>query len=678
MINKLLAFFLYVIISIGSIFASESWDSKIDSLYIKLEDTHGHDEKYDLLMDIGDMYYFNNPEKALEYFIRAKYLAEEKLKEEIDESQIIWNKRQIAKAIHYIAYVYFNHGDLVTALDLYFLVLNIGEEIENDIIIYNCYNNIGMVHHKLNDWETALEYYEKALAITEETDNVLGKVKLYNNMGVLFNDIGNETDNFKEKEKYYQLAHDNFVKNLNLRIELDDQWGQALCYNNMSNLMKDMSYIQTDSVEMHRKLIKAIDYCGETIDIAVRINDLNSMSNAYGNLSELYLLRAGFDNYRKDEKLLLLDSALYFAKKSFQFANELNSLPQINKVSGVVKNAYASLGDYKKALEYADIYIDTSAELFSEEKTRSLNEMRFRFETEKKDNEIALLFSEKELREVKIEQQKKEKLFFFIIAAVLLVLSALLYFLYYSRKKTALILEKKNNELNLLNSTKDKFVSILAHDLKNPFSAFVNISATLNNDYSEISEEDKKKLVSRLSQSASHVNDLLKNMLDWAVIKHKTIETEKAVYGLRGLIEESHSSISSFIDERKAAVRNIVSDDISVYANKAYVQSVLINLITNGIKFSNNQDVLITADTDNGFAKVIVEDKGVGLSSDDIDKLFRIDVDASTIGKPDGKGTGMGLILCKELIAKIGGKIWAESTPGKGSKFIFTLPLRTK
>jgi signal transduction histidine kinase len=302
--------------------------------------------------------------------------------------------------------------------------------------------------------------------------------------------------------------------------------------------------------------------------------------------------------------------------------------------------------------------------------------MRIRYETEKKDNEINLLSKENELKEIRIKNATRERAFYIAITLSFLSLSVLLLLLYYNRKQTNKLLKEKNEELKVLNSTKDKFISILAHDLKNPFSAFLNISSALNNDFDVIDNDNKKKYINKLHQAVLQLNSLLKNMLEWAVLQRKSSLPDVENLNLFEITDFIIHTLSDFALEKNVKIENTIPTDIQVCANRSYLITILNNLVTNAIKFSKPENqISISASVNIKLATVFVEDNGIGIAPGDIDKLFRIEIDTHTIGKSDGKGTGMGLILCKELIEKMNGKIWVESTQGKGSRFIFTIPL---
>jgi signal transduction histidine kinase len=649
-------------------------NKRLDSLLIDLQKPQHDTLKFELLIEIGDYYSINEPETAKVYFIKARELADKNLENPgLLERKFLIQK---AKAIRYLAYVYLNQDDFKTALEKYFEALEIGESIHSNEIIYNAYNNIGIINHLRKEYGVAAEYYNKAIEITEKSGNKTGRAKLYINMGVLNYDLGNSTDSINQRLKYFQQALDNFTIALKLKKELNDAWGQSLCYTNLGDLKRDGAKLIEDEDLKKNMLFQSGNFYRQSMQISNEMNDQMLLSKTYGNLANLQLVMRSLKNIDIAEKKAYTDSALFFGTESYKLALALNSKSQQKDASQLLKDIYSLIGDTRKALEYANINIKVSGELFSEDKTKSLNEMRIRYETEKKDNEIKILSTENELKEIRIKNAKRERFFYITIALSFLALSVLLLNLYFNRKRTAKLLEGKNEELKVLNSTKDKFISILAHDLKNPLAAFLNITSALDDGFDEIDDNNKKKYIKKLHQSVVQLNSLLKNMLEWAVIKHKSTVTSVEKLNLYEIVEYVYQTLSDFASEHLLKIENTISGEIHVCANRAYLIAILNNLVTNAIKFSvPGKKISISANINSNLATVFVEDNGIGIAPGDIDKLFRIDIDTHTIGQSEGKGTGMGLILCKELIEKMNGRIWVESKLGEGTRFIFTLPL---
>jgi len=235
---------------------------------------------------------------------------------------------------------------------------------------------------------------------------------------------------------------------------------------------------------------------------------------------------------------------------------------------------------------------------------------------------------------------------------------------------------ESERKLEELNSAKDKLFSIIGHDLKNPFITLLGFSEMLVEDFNELSDEEKKEYIKTIYDTARNTQKLLENLLSWARAQSGRLQINLEPLSIKNLIKENIELVKSQAEKKNIKITVSMNSSLMVYADKNLLDTIIRNLLTNAIKFTgeNGTIKIITKDED-GFVKICVEDTGVGLSEEDVKKLFRIDVNVKEIGKSKEKGTGLGLILCKEFCEKQGGKIWVESQWGKGSKFYFTVPI---
>lgn len=235
----------------------------------------------------------------------------------------------------------------------------------------------------------------------------------------------------------------------------------------------------------------------------------------------------------------------------------------------------------------------------------------------------------------------------------------------------------KNSEAQLkeLNETKDKFFSIIAHDLKNPFHHILGFVDVLHTDYNDYSEEEKKELIEQIKKSTESAYNLLINLLEWSRMQLKRISFEPAELDIFTLAKDEVAGQQHVANAKNISILNEIEDELLAFADVNMIRTVLRNLISNAIKFSNEgSQICITASSMPKFVTVCVEDKGVGISEDRLKMLFTLKNQQSTLGTAKEKGTGLGLHLCKEFIEKNKGRIWAESQPGLGSRFNFLLP----
>lgn len=231
---------------------------------------------------------------------------------------------------------------------------------------------------------------------------------------------------------------------------------------------------------------------------------------------------------------------------------------------------------------------------------------------------------------------------------------------------------KDNDDINL---GVNKFFSIIAHDLKSPLSGLIGFTEILNNEFDQLTEIEKKEFIGHAFIAAKNLNALLENLLDWSRIQIGGILIKPEILKVSSVVDDIINLFTQNAYSKKIYFNQKIDPYIKVIADKNSLDTILRNLISNAIKFSHdNSTVTISADVEGDFVRISVEDNGTGISADDLQKLFRVDLNYTTIGTSKERGTGLGLLICKDLVEKNGGRIWAESSIGKGTKMIFTLP----
>ncbi len=234
---------------------------------------------------------------------------------------------------------------------------------------------------------------------------------------------------------------------------------------------------------------------------------------------------------------------------------------------------------------------------------------------------------------------------------------------------------KMNGELERLNLTKDKFFSIIAHDLKNPFHAIIGFSEMLVNDFKDMDDQQKLGLIELINMSSESAYNLLENLLQWARTQTDKIKFVPKKIDISKIVQSVFKLHKISADKKRIRLENHVKEFKYVFADENMIHTVIRNLVSNAIKFTNNNGIIeITTTETDGKIKIAITDNGVGINEDSLEKLFRIDSYYSTAGTSGEAGTGLGLIICQEFIKKNGGKLQAESVLGKGSTFTFSLP----
>jgi len=232
----------------------------------------------------------------------------------------------------------------------------------------------------------------------------------------------------------------------------------------------------------------------------------------------------------------------------------------------------------------------------------------------------------------------------------------------------------RTKELSDVVATNAKFISIIAHDLRNPFSSIIGILQMLKEDLNDINVTEIEKYINIASNSANSTLILLDNLLAWT-ISQNTEKFNPIKINLRELLTFELNSFTSSATRKQVSMHQSISPYLNVSADLQMVKSILKNLISNAIKYSNiGGEITISASENKQFVEIIIKDNGIGISYDIRRNLFKIDAFHSTIGTDNEQGTGIGLMLCKGFIEIHGGNMQIESEPGEGSEFKFTLP----
>jgi PAS domain S-box-containing protein len=245
------------------------------------------------------------------------------------------------------------------------------------------------------------------------------------------------------------------------------------------------------------------------------------------------------------------------------------------------------------------------------------------------------------------------------------------------RKKAEEEISFKNEQLQLINAEKDKFFSIIAHDLRGPLSAFVDATQILTEEIQNMDLEEIKDITMSMKTSASNIYGLLENLLEWSRLRRGAMDFVPENLNLKKKIEASIDVLSESARKKRIGLKISVPGELEIRADIHMFDTIIRNLISNAIKFTISGGKVIVTANYNGDHYIVVKisDSGIGMAPELRNKLFQIDEKTSRPGTEGETSTGLGLLLCKEFIEKHGGKIWVESSVGQGSTFSFSLPL---
>lgn len=555
-----------------------------------------------------------------------------------------------------IAEIYQIINDNNTALEYAIKAANIFIHLGINRGQAHTYNFIGTLHKNLNNTNLALVYYEKAYQIFIKDNINDGISSITNNLGIVYDELG-------ENDK----ALDYYEKSLAIAKQNNHRIGEAVALNNIGFL-----YSKTKSYQ------KALEAYEQSLKISEEMQDFPSIMNTNNNISWVY--------YRMGN----LNKAKEYVNKALSFADKNNDLLFLAESHEILSKISYDQGQYKKGYEHQAKQMSINDSLFNINNNEKFVEMQVRFETERKEKEIEILKKNDEIKNLQIQRQKNVNIFWLIFSLLLISVAILVFTNLQSKKKNNkllleknVLLEEANNKLmeseahlKELNATKDRFFTLIAHDLKNPFTALMGFSEILQNNFENFKKEEIKDLIKIIFESSQNLYKLLDNLLQWSRSQTGSIQFNPENFPLLPLVKQEIEVLEPLAEKKSIKFVTRVEDHIMVYADKNLVAVIIRNLLNNAIKFSNSEGkITIFSKENERFVSISIADNGIGMDKEEKDKLFRLDTSFSSKGTADEQGTGLGLLLCKEFIEKNAGEISVTSEKGQGSTFHITLPL---
>ncbi|MCP4442750.1 MAG: sensor histidine kinase [Aureispira sp.] len=555
------------------------------------------------------------------------------LQKSIDLSETLktfpqWKKAMILNNIG-VNYTYMN-GKLLAAAEAHLEALKIREAI-NDKRIGSSLNNLGLVYENMEDLPKALDFYKRS-AIEKKKRGLNHQLpNSLNNISRIYEDLWQIDSAIYYQEKALKMATELGHKEM------------------ISNSLGSLTSIYI-TIGQHQK---GLSYGKEMYKIKKELGHKHFMINALH-----WMTKANLALGRMDDAKKLLDEATFIGVDSSILSIHYNRLASY----------YLHTEQYDSANKYFLLKNDLENSTQKEEINKQIRELETQYETEKKQRQIELLNKDNELQAAKLESSNRQFWLLSIAAILLLAFVIALAILYHYRTKT-------NQQLRELNATKDRLFALIAHDLKNPLSAFRSITQSLSSNLFNIPKDDIFYFLNKLNKSSDQLYGLLQNLLQWAISQTGDLSFEPNNINLEDNIREVANLLQLNAEERKIELNYNIPEGLHVYADEKMLKTIIRNLTSNAIKFTPRRgQVSIEAKQQHNEVIISIKDTGIGLSKEDQQKLFKTETNYNKIGNSKNKGTGLGLILCKELIEKHGGKIWVESELDKGSIFNFSIP----
>lgn len=536
-------------------------------------------------------------------------------------------------------------------------------EIHDTVTLSFVYTSLGITYGGIGDFEKSRQASLTALQYDLATNRISREGDIFNNLGV----------------SYWQNKRDmdSAIYYLRKSIEKPSTENKE---NRMFSFYLNVGGVETDK----RNFREALNWFHKAQGVKLPYEDQYRQSALLVNLGAVWL----FNGYS--------DSAVYYSHKGLDMALKINAYEY-------VKNAYKNLylidsahNDFHSAIKHYQLYYNYKDTIASVQVRNKIAELQIIYQTRQKDKENALLITQNLLNQKVIEKQRN--IVFTILGAFIIILIFVVLLLRNQKKlNSALIqlrqkneeIEKKQEEIELknqhlelqkkelteLNLTKDKFFSIIAHDLKSPFNALLGFLDILENEFDEMDDAEKFEIIKTLHESSENTYSLLINLLDWSRSQRGMVRNYPENLGLREISDSAIGFLTQRAQKKEHHIENLISPEHYVYADQNLTQTVFINLLNNAIKFTPRKGhITLTSEENNGFLKISVRDNGIGIPDDMIPNLFSIESDFNRPGTENEIGTGLGLKMFKEFVGIMGGTISVESEENSGTVFTFTLP----
>lgn len=557
----------------------------------------------------------------------------------------------------YLALSYTNIGNLYYTLGRYDKALEylsksvrISEMSEDSSNMAMSYNNVGNVYLSLKDYIPAQEFYNKALAINKSLNRIYGLSTSYNNLAMVYEGKGE----YKQALEYNRLS-------IELSRRVNDNEGVILSLINTGNI-----YIS----------LKEFEQAEVSLMEAQRLS--SSITSGYTKASvQIALGKLKLADHHYDESINYYRNALPFALKV-----KANSL--LLEIYHGLSEAWSGKGDFKRAYEHLGHFSAITDSMYNEESNNRLNMLRVSFESENTERDNQLLKQQNIFSQLALKRQQTIRNLFIGFSVIVIVFLVVLYSFYQSKNRKSKLLAERNeqiirqkDELNKLykeqfklNETKNKFFSIVAHDLKSPFQTILGFSELLSSEYEYLSEEQRIESAANILKVSNEAFRLIENLLEWGRTQTGATHATFKLFNVREMVLTTTPVFDPQLERKKLKIVYDLPPLLQGWADPDMIMAVVRNVVSNAIKFSPvESQIEISARMSNNMIYLSISDHGEGIPEDILNRLFTLDPRVQRSGTMGEKGTGLGLTLCKEFMELNQGDIKAISEAGNGSLF---------
>lgn len=646
--NILLIFFASSVFFTTHAFATmESWEWN-DKTQYDADNLIITDSGQIILKEAGTI---EDPNKRLEYLIDQCWNLRNHLPDQsiqlglraIGLADSLGDYYNLAKAHGFTGVSYRLLGDYNKAIELFFKGLALSKKHEIPQQEGFAYINIANLYIYLEFYTQALESLAPALEIaTNINDNEMLSYIFLNKGRVLLH-----LDSINPAIENIRLA-------LQIRIESGNTPGQAVCYKYLGDIYFNLHDFQS-ARENYEMALATVN----------KQEDMDLLGNIKLKQAQIYCQTEKFSE------------AFPLAKSALSTGQELNSRLLIHDALKILSRVDMQFGRFESAatrLVEMNQYADT---LFNQQLSEKVLSMEFQMERQKQQAELDIITRDKEIQSLKISRQRFLNIGLIVFTLLLFITGSILLILLNKLKQKNLLLSQQKEDLKLINAAKDRMFMVIGHDLRGPVWNLRALIELLKEDSSEFDNPVLHENFNALSRAVQSVSDLLENLLYWAKSQDGKIIFKPGPINMKAIILKSIHPYTAWAETKNIQIDFVTDDSTAmVYADENMIQTVVRNLLSNAIKYSFKDGRIELSTRQHGtYCRFSIRDYGIGINPDAIDHIFTNDIIASAKGTGNEMGSGIGLGLCNDFIAKHNAELKVESTPGKGTLFFFDLPL---
>jgi signal transduction histidine kinase len=579
----------------------------------------------------------------------------------------IGNRKLEAMLYNYAGVCYRILGNYEKSLNYFFIALNVFEETKDSVELGYAENNIGSNYLIKSYYSVALDHVKRGFDIFRSVKDKAGMaycakalgdiyfkqhkydlaLKYYDSTYILRNEIGYKKGSYTAvlkagdvyfSKKNYKAALEKYSIAERGFSEVDDKGALAGASEKIA-----LVFIETQNYS------KALEYAGRAYKLGTQFKITTS------------IISSGIDIGIINIKLKNFQAAGQYLNSSLAVARQNNDFASVAECYKAFTDLYEAKGDLKSALKYSELVSIIKDSINIKESIAGAGEMETIYDNQRDLREKTIIRKD-------VEHAQSQRNYLIIIAALLIAVSVIIFRRYQFKKKAS-------QKLYELNSMKDKFFSIISHDLKNPFHGLIGLSTMLLENLTKKNYESATSHAKAIHNTSVQGYTLLINLLEWARSQTGKIKVSKSEVNIKELLYSIIELVMPSLSEKKISIGVSIEENLVCATDENMLNTVIRNLLSNAVKYTGpNGKIRLRAVKADGNIVIEVEDSGTGIKKEDMEKLFRIDASFSTPGTNNEKGTGLGLILCKDFIEKVGGGISVQSEPGKGARFTVTIP----